>query len=332
MSALAYGGRPPARRRSGRGCASSSRSSRRPGVVFLLMIPPTLAAMLADDRLHLGLDIWLKPMKFQVALAIFAFTLAVYARWLPAGTLGRRWYRVYVGERGRGDGGGDRLDLGRGGARHRPRTSTTTPVGMAFYAAAGVLAVWFTGATLVYGVLIARNRRPGFDPALRTGLALGLVLTFVLSVAFAGVHEQLGQPLRRRGRRATRAGSWPMGWSRDGGRSARGAFLRDARDARGAARGVRGRAWCWRGGRRSGRPGGSRRSGRRSASPSSRRRWRGAVPARVKGARGVTTEQHAPGMPGMSDWTRTVASCMPEPSGTGRRASGKPASPRASHP
>ena len=60
------------------------------GLVFLLMIPPTLVAMLADDRLHLGLDIWLKPLKFQIALAIFALTMAAYARWLPAGTTGRR--------------------------------------------------------------------------------------------------------------------------------------------------------------------------------------------------------------------------------------------------
>ena len=75
-------------------------------------------AMLADDRLHLGLDIWLKPLKFQVALAIFAFTMAVYARWLPAGTVGRRWHRLYVASVVGGDGGGDPVDLGRGGARH----------------------------------------------------------------------------------------------------------------------------------------------------------------------------------------------------------------------
>ena len=89
----------------------------------------------------------------------------------------------------------------------------TTPVGMAFYAAAGVLAVWFTGSTVVYGWLIARNRRPGFDPALRTGLALGLVLTFVLSVAFAGFMSNSGGHLV--GAAASDAGGLPaMGWSR----------------------------------------------------------------------------------------------------------------------
>ena len=182
------------------------------GVVFLLMIPPTLAAMLADDRLHLGLDIWLKPLKFQVALAIFAFTMAVYARWLPAGTVGRRWHRIYVASVVAAM-GAEIVWISGAAALGTTSHFNATPVGMAFYAAAGVLAVWFTGATLVYGVLIARNRRPGFDPALRWGLALGLVLTFVLSVAFAGYMSNSGSHFV--GAATSDAGGlWPMGWSR----------------------------------------------------------------------------------------------------------------------
>ena len=65
------------------------------GVVLLAMVPPTVAAALFDGRQFLGIDIWLKPLKFELALALYAFTLAFYARWLPTGTLGRRWYRLY---------------------------------------------------------------------------------------------------------------------------------------------------------------------------------------------------------------------------------------------
>ena len=108
-----------------------------------------------------------------MALAIFALTMAVYARWLPAGMTARRWYRVYVGERRRGDGGGDRLDRRRGGARHRLALQRRRRWAWRFYAAAGVLAVWFTGSTLVYGVAIARNRGAGLDPALRAGWRSG---------------------------------------------------------------------------------------------------------------------------------------------------------------
>ena len=244
------------------------------GVVFLLMIPPTLAAMLADDRLHLGLDIWLKPMKFQVALAIFAFTMAVYARWLPAGMVGRRWHRLYVASVVAAM-GAEILWIAGAAALGTISHFNETPVGMAFYAAAGVLAVWFTGATLVYGVLIARNRRPGFDPALRWGLALGLVLTFVLSVAFAGYMSNSGSHFVGAATSDV-GGLWPMAWSRVVGICAWRISSGRTRCTRCRSRGSW-RAWCWRGGRRSGRPGGSRRSGRRSLRRSSRRRWRGAV-------------------------------------------------------
>ena len=155
------------------------------------------------------------------------------------GTLGRRWHRLYVASVVSAM-GAEIVWISGAAALDTSSHFNPTPIGMALYAAAGVLAVWFTSSTLVYGLLIARNRRPGFDPALRTGLALGLIPTFVLSVAFAG-YMATRQPLGWGGRRTTWAGSGD-GLVAGGGRSPRGAFLRDARDARGAARGVRRRA------------------------------------------------------------------------------------------
>ncbi len=74
----------------------------------------------------------------------------------------------------------------------------------------------FTASTLVYGVLISRNRRPGFDPALRTGLALGLILTLLLSVVFAGAMANNGSHFV--GPATSDAGGlWLMGWSREVG-------------------------------------------------------------------------------------------------------------------
>jgi hypothetical protein len=66
------------------------------GFVLLALMPPTAVAMLLDERELLGIDIWSKPLKFQAALAIYALTLAAYARWLPSATLERRWYRGYA--------------------------------------------------------------------------------------------------------------------------------------------------------------------------------------------------------------------------------------------
>ncbi len=185
------------------------------GVVFLLMVPPTLAAMLLDDRLHGGLDIWLKPLKFEVALAIFAFTRAAFARWLPEGVAGRRWFRVYVASVVAAM-GAEMAWIAGAAALGTSSHFNPTPLGMAFYAAAGVLAVWFTGSAAVYGWLILGNRRPGFDPALRIGLALGLVLSFLLTVAFAGTMSNSGSHLV--GPVTGDAGGLAvMGWSRIAG-------------------------------------------------------------------------------------------------------------------
>jgi len=185
------------------------------GVMFLLMLPPTAVAALMDDRLHLGLDIWLKPLKFQVALAIFCFTMAAYARWLPAGMTARRWYRVYIASVVAAM-AAEIVWISGAAALGTVSHFNTTPVGMAFYAAAGVLAVWFTGSAAVYGWLILGNRRPGFDPALRIGLALGLVLSFLLTVAFAGTMSNSGSHLV--GPATGDAGGLAvMGWSRIAG-------------------------------------------------------------------------------------------------------------------
>jgi hypothetical protein len=213
MSTMDLAGGLPAERRWGQLLAEPVFAAA--GVVFLLMIPPTVAAMLADDRLHLGLDIWVKPLKFQLAVAIFCFTMAVYARWLPQGVTGRRWYRVYAASVVAAM-GAEIVWITGAAALGTASHFNTTPVGMALYAVMGLLAVYFTASTAVYGVLVARNRRPGLDPALRAGLALGLVLTFVLSVFFAGQMASNGSHFV--GAAASDAGGlWPMGWSREVG-------------------------------------------------------------------------------------------------------------------
>jgi uncharacterized BrkB/YihY/UPF0761 family membrane protein len=67
------------------------------GLLLVLSLAPTLATMQLDDRLFQGDNIWLKPVKFQIALAIYALTLAVYARWLPPTQRVARWFRACIG-------------------------------------------------------------------------------------------------------------------------------------------------------------------------------------------------------------------------------------------
>lgn len=183
------------------------------GVVLAAAMLPTLAALAFDARTLDGVAIWLKPLKFEIALVIYLLTLSAYARWLPAGTMARRWYRVYAASVVFAIAYEMAVIAGAaalGTASH----FNPTPVGQALYAGMGVLAVHLTGASLVYAVLIARSGLAPRDPALRAGLVLGLGLTFVLTVAVAGYMGQHGSHFIGT---AGAEGLALMGWARDAG-------------------------------------------------------------------------------------------------------------------
>jgi hypothetical protein len=186
------------------------------GLALALSLLPTLAAMQIDDRLFQGHSIWLKPVKFQIALVIYTLTLAVYARWLPESTRAARWFRIYmvvvavtiVGEM-----------LWIGGAAALGTAShfnAGSPLWSALYSVMGAFAVTLTSASLVMGLAIWRNPATGLPPALHLAVALGLVLTFVLTVPVAftmasGTGHAVGTPL------PGDAGLPILGWLRSAG-------------------------------------------------------------------------------------------------------------------
>ena len=64
------------------------------GVAVILSLLLTLPALLLDGRMLQGENVWVKPIKFQIALAIYLVTLAVFASLLPkdaATTRRLRW-------------------------------------------------------------------------------------------------------------------------------------------------------------------------------------------------------------------------------------------------
>ena len=50
---------------------------------MLAAMAPTAFAALVDSREFLGIDVWMKPFKFELALAVYTLTLAFFARFLP---------------------------------------------------------------------------------------------------------------------------------------------------------------------------------------------------------------------------------------------------------
>ena len=185
------------------------------GVLIGLSLAPTLAAMALDQRQFLGENVWLKPIKFQIALMLYLLTLAFFARWLPAGMTARRSYRLYAGavviaiiaE----------LAWVSGAAMYGVAShfNATNPVMQGIYGLMGLFAVLLTSATLVHGIAIRRNPRTGLPPALHLSIWLGLVLTFGLTLMVAGTMASL--PGHLVGTPVTGATVPIIGWSREVG-------------------------------------------------------------------------------------------------------------------
>lgn len=185
------------------------------GIVVALSLSVTAAAMMLDQRQFQGDSVWLKPVKFQVALFVYLLTLAAYARWLPAGFVDRLPYRVFrilvvaaVWAELAWIGGAAMFGI----ASHY---NTAVPFMARLYPVMGILAILLTSASLVHGIAIWRNDKTGLPPAVHLGLALGLVLTFALTVPAASILSAL--PGHSVGSAATGARLPVFGWSREAG-------------------------------------------------------------------------------------------------------------------
>jgi len=176
---------------------------------------PILSAAAFDTRLFQGDNIWLKPFKFHLALAIYTITLAYFARFMSEATRASRLWRNYLTVAAAAIvaevvwiGGAAAL----GTASH---FNTSSPLWSGLYALMGVSAVTLTSVSLVMGVSIWRNQSSGLDPALHLSITLGLILTFALTVIVAGTMSSgtghfVGSPL-------TDARLPLFGWSREVG-------------------------------------------------------------------------------------------------------------------
>lgn len=175
---------------------------------------PLLAAALIDDRTLLGAPVWQKPLQFHLALGIYLITLAFFARFVPGGLQSPRW-RMYAGvvcfcivaEL-----------VWVGGAASFATAShfnTDDAVMGTVYGVMGLFALVLTSASAVIGVAIWRNANTGLAPALHLSVAMGLVLTFVLTLIVAGTLSSM--PGHHVGTPVTGDALPLLGWSREVG-------------------------------------------------------------------------------------------------------------------
>lgn len=188
------------------------RTDRRLVAFALLLLAAMLPAALGlafDERMLRGVNVWVKPMKFMLSVALLALTTAWFARDLPAAVRqGRAWSALVwtLLATGGFEVGYITLQAALGQASHYN-------VGSAFHGlmytlmGAGALALTATQPWLAW--LLWRHGDRTLAPAWRQAVLLGLVLTFVLG---AGVGMLLG------GRQPPDGPGLPvLGWSLVGG-------------------------------------------------------------------------------------------------------------------
>jgi hypothetical protein len=178
-------------------------------------IPVALAVLLDERRLN-GVDIWLKPLKFFLSLAVYYATLAWFHGYLPvkvrAGRLGRAVVDVPVVV-GLLEMTWLLVTAALGQPSHFNRSAAIYAVS---YNLAGVGATLLMVSALVTGILVGRAREPALAPALRLSIVIGATIAFVGTMITAGFlasgngHWVGGVP--------SDADGLPLlGWSRTGG-------------------------------------------------------------------------------------------------------------------
>jgi hypothetical protein len=183
--------------------------------LIAIALIPMLAALAMDHRLIDGQPIWLKPVKFHLALFIYLITLVFFARYLPPGLQTRRGWRLYevtvilaiLAEL-----------VWIGGAAAAGTTShfnVGTPAMAILYGLMGMAATLLTSLSFAFGIAIARNRATGLSRALHHGVALGLILTLPLTLITAGTMSGMGGHFV--GTTLPQDTLWLMGWSRTAG-------------------------------------------------------------------------------------------------------------------
>ncbi len=197
-------------------------------VVLAVTSIPMFAALLIDDRTLLGINVWIKPLKFQLALFVYLLTLAVFARCLPTGVPESRAYKIYSGAVV----AAVTIEMiwiaGAAANGMESHFNMETPLLAFAYPIMGGLAVFLTTPTLFYGWHFWRDEQSSLDPVIRQSLAIGLVLTFFLTVAVAGYMSGMGtaatmgyetvQSGHFVGGNLSDAEAYPlMGWAKDGG-------------------------------------------------------------------------------------------------------------------
>jgi len=156
------------------------------GVFFTLSLLLTLPALAIETRLFDGMNVWIKPIKFQISLAVYFLTLAYFARWADPALLRNKKFQLYT-----------KIVVlvalfeivwitGAAMFSVASHYSQDNLFMMGIYTAMGLFAVTLTTPCIVLGRSILKYADQRLDPAMRWMIGASLVLSFVLTIIAAG--------------------------------------------------------------------------------------------------------------------------------------------------
>jgi hypothetical protein len=184
------------------------------GLMLALLIPTALG-VLFDERLTHGVNGWLKPMKFEVSLAIHFGTLALLLGLVaPAVRAGRvvRWSMLAAALLAVLEVTYIMVQAGRARASHFNNATRFEEVA---YALMGLGAAGIVILTFIAGLMLWRHPRADVSPAMRIAAAGGLIFSGLATLLIAGYMSQRGAHWVAT---PSDAGGLPLvGWSTVGG-------------------------------------------------------------------------------------------------------------------
>lgn len=184
--------------------------------LMLALLIPTGLAYLLDERQTHGVSGWIKPMKFEMSLAIHFATLALLlALVAPAVRAGRliRGSMLVAATLAVLEVAYMMVQAGRGRPSH---FNNDTPLEEALYAVMGLGATTIVVATFLVGLTLWRHPRPDLAPGMRLAAAGGLMFSAFATLLIGGYMSQLGGHWV--GGVPSDAGALPIvGWSTTGG-------------------------------------------------------------------------------------------------------------------
>ncbi len=152
------------------------------GWAHVLLLAVLIGIAPFDTRTILGIDPWIKPMKFSASIAIYVWTLAWFLRYLAAnarkirgiswGVAVSMFVEIFLIV----------LQSARGTTSHY---NNATPLDAAIFGVMGLM-ILLNSLLVAWVLALFLRERPAIPPAYLWGIRLGLVL-FLLSAAEGGV-------------------------------------------------------------------------------------------------------------------------------------------------